>query len=88
MVDNNELKGLNQGTLGIGDHATIGILQNLFNTFGRVTLGDREWKYESTRKYYEPNTPIDCIFDQIYERKIYPVAANVTYADIKMVSFG
>ena len=87
-VYDKKLKWLKQVTLGLRNFTTLAVLQYLFNTFIRVTLGHKEHNNESMRKPYEPSTPIDCKFDQVDERQNYSIADNEPCPDRQMMSLG
>ena len=88
MVGDKELKGVIWVTLGFDKRTNLEVLQYIFKSFGWATLGDKYYNAKSTRKSYEPRTPIGWIFDHIDEGQKYTVAAIATYLGRQMASLG
>jgi hypothetical protein len=58
---------LNDEMVGFSNTSTIEMLDHLFLTYGSITAVELERNFKSMRKAWDPQKPLETLFDQIQD---------------------
>jgi hypothetical protein len=85
-VDTMYLKTLRNRITGFATASTLELLTHLYTAYGRLTPADLQGNDTRLRQPYDPNQPIEALFDQIEEAVSLAAAAQAPYTATQIVS--
>jgi hypothetical protein len=85
-VDTTYLKTLRNRVTGFATATTLELPTNLYTAYGRLTPADLQGNDTRLRQPYDPNQPIEALFDQIEEAVSLAAAAQAPYTAAQIVS--
>jgi hypothetical protein len=68
---------LSYNMVGYANISAIGMLDNLFETYGNITAVDLEINFEHMRRAWDPQQPVETLFKQIQDCADYSEAGGV-----------
>jgi hypothetical protein len=85
-VDSMYLKTLRNRITGLATVTTLEMLTHLYTSYGRLTPADLQDNDTCFRKPYDPNQPIEALFDQIEDAVSLADAAQAPYSAAQIVA--
>jgi hypothetical protein len=80
------LKTLRNRITGFATATTLELLTHLYTAYGRLTPADLQGNGTRLRQPYDPNQPIEALFDHIKEAVSLAAAAQAPYTTAQIVS--
>jgi hypothetical protein len=79
---------LNDNMVGYASISTRGMMDHLFETYGNITAVDLEINFENMRRAWDPQQPVETLFNQIQDCSDYSEAGVVLIGHPQKINVG